>query len=374
MEIVDLDEVIDLNTPSASPSGSIIIEPSDVSGSNVLTLPHAAEVDNGKTLSMQDGTQRNSEKELGIRSSAAQTCDVEHSIVAISPDTHRNYPFPIPSLPAHICQTIAASPVKQPKTINHLPHLDLLSFEPYLDAKVSREYGEFLRRELPFYRVEYKLTRFGKVTDIMTPRYTLIPAIFQTVFGVDETSRFTPDGSLVETSTGKPVAKNKYKTAKPRPIPSCLDELRKSVERATETTYNYALVNYYATGSDSISYHSDDEHFLEKEPAIASFSFLGVRDFLLKHKPPSSLKSTATTATATATTAAFAGTNGDPSEGDPAWHAQIVKAAATPLKFSLRPGTLILMRGTTQGNWLHSIPKRAGDGGGGGSISRFVGT
>ncbi|KAJ9114107.1 hypothetical protein QFC20_001623 [Naganishia adeliensis] len=149
---------------------------------------------------------------------------------------------------------------------------------PHLGAKESREYGEFLRRELPFYRVEYKLTRFGKPTDIKTPRFT-------TVFGVDETSRFEPDGSLIETATGKPIAKSKYKTAKPRPIPNCLDDLRKSVEAATGTTYNYALVNYYATGADSISYHSDDEHFLEKEPAIASFSFLGVRDFLLKHKP-----------------------------------------------------------------------------------------
>lgn len=177
----------------------------------------------------------------------------------------------------------------------------------------------------------------------------------------------------METSTGKPIAKNKYKTAKPRPIPSCLDELRKvsrrtdakrethpyhslpspppqSVEAATGTNYNYALVNYYATGSDSISYHSDDEHFLEREPAIASFSFLGVRDFLMKHKPPGQAKGKATRAEGAA---------------DPVTEAEIAKAAGSPLKFALRPGTMILMRGTTQSNWLHSIPKRAGDGGGG---------
>lgn len=33
-----------------------------------------------------------------------------------------------------------------------------------------------------------------------------------------------------------------------------------------------------------------------------------------------------------------------------------------PLKFALQSGTMILMRGPTQRNWLHSIPKRA-DGG-----------
>jgi hypothetical protein len=134
-----------------------------------------------------------------------------------------------------------------------------------------------------------------------------------------------------------------------------IDNSTQSVEAATGTTYNYALVNYYATGSDSISYHSDDEHFLEKEPAIASFSFLGVRDFLLKHKPPAQeAKGKSRTV------------DGSEMEGNnPVSAADIAKAAASPLKFALRPGTLILMRGTTQSNWLHSIPKRAGDGGGG---------
>lgn len=32
----------------------------------------------------------------------------------------------------------------------------------------------------------------------------------------------------------------------------------------------------------------------------------------------------------------------------------------TPLKLPLGPGDVILMRGETQRNWLHSIPKRSG--------------
>jgi hypothetical protein len=35
-------------------------------------------------------------------------------------------------------------------------------------------------------------------------------------------------------------------------------------------------------------------------------------------------------------------------------------ATPKPLKFSLASGDMILMRGTTQANWLHSIPKRGG--------------
>lgn len=33
---------------------------------------------------------------------------------------------------------------------------------------------------------------------------------------------------------------------------------------------------------------------------------------------------------------------------------------AKPLKLSLASGDMILMRGRTQANWLHSIPKRSG--------------
>lgn len=39
-------------------------------------------------------------------------------------------------------------------------------------------------------------------------------------------------------------------------------------------------------------------------------------------------------------------------------------ASAPPLKFPLASGDMIVMRGRTQANWLHSIPKRK-DGGGG---------
>lgn len=33
-----------------------------------------------------------------------------------------------------------------------------------------------------------------------------------------------------------------------------------------------------------------------------------------------------------------------------------------PLKLPLSSGDMVLMRGTTQANWLHSIPKRSGKG------------
>lgn len=80
-------------------------------------------------------------------------------------------------------------------------------------------------------------------------------------------------------------------------------------------------MNYYSSGTDSISFHSDDERFLGPEPTIASFSLGAKRDFLMKHKPG---------------------------------------VEAKQLKLPLASGDMILMRRRTQSNWLHSIPKRTG--------------
>lgn len=151
-----------------------------------------------------------------------------------------------------------------------------------------------------------------------------------TVFGIDETSKFADSParivSSLDTSRAEPA--EKYK-CKPRPIPECLDLLRRVTEKVTDSKYNFCLVNYYATGSDSISFHSDDERFLGSNPSIASFSLGARRDFLMKHKPvPPSNKESA--------------------------------PASKPIKLNLTSGDMVLMRGSTQANWLHSIPKRTG--------------
>ncbi|KAI5240482.1 DNA repair family protein-like protein [Aureobasidium subglaciale] len=226
-----------------------------------------------------------------------------------APSKHTTYPFAIPQLPPEISDFLNFAPEAEGKIINDQPDLDLL--------------------------VKYKIKRGPIETDINTPRFT-------TVFGVDETSVFSSDGSLLDAATQKPISKDKYKTCKPRPIPSCLDALRKLTEAATDQEYNFCLVNYYATGDDSISYHSDDERFLGVDPAIASFSLGAKRDFLMKHKPtpPSDTKSTAAIASET-----------------------------KPLKLPLGSGDMVLMRGSTQSKWLHSIPKRKGGESGNGRIN-----
>ena len=252
---------------------------------------------------------------------------------------HETYPFPVPHFPPFIVQQLADVPSSPGRVIDDQPELDLLYFQPYIPASVERDLFLFLRRSLFFYRVQYKIKRGGSEVQINTPRYT-------TVFGVDISSVFTQaeDGRsfLAEASEpSKTIPKDRYRTCKPRPIPDCLDHLRRLTEIFTGAEYNFCLVNYYASGDDSISYHSDDEHFLGSNPSIASFSLGSTRDFCMKHKP-----------------VAPSATNPEPNQN-----------SRPPLKLPLASGDMVLMRGPTQANWLHSIPKRKGKGSEGGRIN-----
>ncbi|KAF7959914.1 hypothetical protein EAE96_001517 [Botrytis aclada] len=237
---------------------------------------------------------------------------------------HPTYPFPIPCLPSPISLELSSFPSTIGKEINDQADLDLLYFEPYIPKYLERKVFQFLRSELPFYRVEYDIKRGGVSTHIKTPRWT-------TVFGLDETSKFNDNGELIDTNSGKKIEKERcYTKYPPRPIPKCLDDLRLSTEMATGCKFNFCLVNYYASGSDSISYHSDDERFLGPLPAVASYSLGARRDFLMKHKPI------------------------PPNDNAP------LPPETKPIKLPLASGDMILMRGRTQANWLHSIPKRTG--------------
>ena len=165
---------------------------------------------------------------------------------------HSSYPWPIIHLPPEIEDDVSQLVTAKGKIINNKPHLDLLYFQPLISPTSANFLFKFLRSNLFFYRVSYPIKRFGKETVVNTPRYT-------TVFGVDATSIFQ-DGRLYSSSSPEtPISKTKYKCT-PRPIPECLDLLRRVTEAATDTSYNFCLVNYYANGNDSISYHSDDEN------------------------------------------------------------------------------------------------------------------
>jgi hypothetical protein len=171
--------------------------------------------------------------------------------------------------------------------------------------------------------LDSKIKRGGIETQVKTPRFT-------TVFGIDSTSRFDGSGDIIDATTRAALPFGAYTRYAPRPLPQCLDDLRRSAEQVSDSTgFNFCLVNYYASGVDSIAFHSDDERFLGADPCIASFSLGARRDFLLRRKPASS---------------GSLGENTPPQQ----------------IKLPLGSGDMILMRGKTQSCWMHSVPKRTG--------------
>lgn len=83
---------------------------------------------------------------------------------------HANYPFPLPYLPSEIYEYLPELPATEGREIHDQPDLDLVYFQPYIPKGIERLLFEFLRRELFFYRVQYKIKRGSIETQINTPR------------------------------------------------------------------------------------------------------------------------------------------------------------------------------------------------------------
>ncbi|WP_435979633.1 alpha-ketoglutarate-dependent dioxygenase AlkB family protein [Psychrobacter sp. DM4] len=83
-----------------------------------------------------------------------------------------------------------------------------------------------------------------------------------------------------------------------------------------EVHFNSCLLNYYPTGNDGMGYHADDEKELGDRPIIASLSLGAMRKFIFKHKK-----------------------------------------TQDKVALYLESGQLLVMQGTTQTFWKHSIAK-----------------
>jgi len=107
----------------------------------------------------------------------------------------------------------------------------------------------------------------------------------------------------------------------PLPWTPALLEVKRAVDVTAGVTFNSVLLNRYRTGKDSVAWHSDDEKEFGENPIIASVSFGSTRTFQLKHKKRKDQKASV----------------------------------------ELSHGSLLIMRGATQHNWVHQIPKTAKD-------------
>jgi alkylated DNA repair dioxygenase AlkB len=106
-------------------------------------------------------------------------------------------------------------------------------------------------------------------------------------------------------------------TLNPHPWSEELLFIKSKIEPICETVFNSVLLNLYRDGNDSISWHTDAENELGRNPLIASVNFGAERKFQIKHN----------------------------------------ETGETHDIF-LKHGSLLIMRGELQHFWKHQIPKQ----------------
>lgn len=106
-------------------------------------------------------------------------------------------------------------------------------------------------------------------------------------------------------------------TAECAPWVPALMTIRERIEEVSHARFNSVLLNRYRTGSDSMSWHADDEPELGRNPVIGSVSLGQSRTLQMKHKSEKSIRR----------------------------------------DIPLINGSFLLMQGTVQHHWLHQIAK-----------------
>jgi alkylated DNA repair dioxygenase AlkB len=104
----------------------------------------------------------------------------------------------------------------------------------------------------------------------------------------------------------------------PQPWNEELLEIKNKIEPKALVNFNSVLLNRYRNGNDSISWHTDAEKELGKNPLIASVNFGATRKFQLRHI-----------------------------------HTK------EKLEIELTHGSLLIMQGELQHFWQHQVPKTA---------------
>jgi alkylated DNA repair dioxygenase AlkB len=117
------------------------------------------------------------------------------------------------------------------------------------------------------------------------------------------------------------INKNEYSysniTMESKPMTAELRYLKNQISNILINDFNTVLLNHYRDGKDSNGWHADNEKELGVNPVIGSVSLGQERVFHLKHK----------------------------------------KNKTDRFKIMLKHGSLLIMSGSMQHNWLHQIPK-----------------
>lgn len=107
-------------------------------------------------------------------------------------------------------------------------------------------------------------------------------------------------------------------TLQPNPWNKGLLFIKEQIDKIATVEFNSVLMNWYRDGNDYMSWHTDAEKELGKNPVIASVNFGATRRFLIKRSDDPSIK----------------------------------------IEFPLQHGTLLIMKDELQHYWQHSVPKQ----------------
>jgi len=110
-----------------------------------------------------------------------------------------------------------------------------------------------------------------------------------------------------------------YKVTPAYPFTAETKFLKEKLEKFCNCNFRYAQMNYYRNGNDYIGFHCDSEVY--EGDIIASISLGVERRFVLRHKK---------------------------------WK----ENESDKIEFSLKGGSLIIMKGHTQDYWKHAVPKQ----------------
>jgi len=171
-----------------------------------------------------------------------------------------------------------------------LPDADVVLYQNFFNKQESNEFFKKLKNDIEWRQDKMKI--YGN--EINLPRLT--------AWYGDNDKNYTFSGI----------------TLNPKNWTNELIDIKNIVEQVSSYKFNSVLLNLYRNGKDSISWHTDAEPELGKNPVIVSVSFGANRKFQLRHK---------------------------------------LKKDVDTVSMDLTHGSLLIMKGTTQHFWQHQIPK-----------------
>jgi alkylated DNA repair dioxygenase AlkB len=180
-----------------------------------------------------------------------------------------------------------AAPEAEGQTI-HITNGEYIYIPSFLPLNEANKYLKNLQEDINWKQEEMKM--YGKV--IKFPRLT--------AWYGDNDKPYSFSGLTLE----------------PEPWSKDLLAIKSKIEPLCEVSFNSVLLNRYRDGNDSISWHTDAEKELGKNPVIASVNFGATRKFQMRHV-----------------------------------------STKEKIEIELQHGSLLVMKGELQHYWQHQVPK-----------------